>query len=59
MLFLNGYDLYMGKDMTDDLSLLYPLINTCLNLEKKSKLVMPTFTQIDRIPGGLTDEVVL
>lgn len=58
MLFLNGYDLYMGKDMTNDLSLLYPLINTCLNLEKKSKLVMPTFTQIDRIPGGLTDEVV-
>lgn len=49
LLFLNGCDLIMGNDVSDSLFDLYPLINSSIDTSRKRVLIMPVFTQMDRL----------
>ncbi len=49
MLFLNGYNLVNDVDMADELYDLYALINASMRVDEKRVMIMPIFTQMDRL----------
>lgn len=57
MLFFNGYDVANGDDLEDVLFDLMPLLNASFETDSKRRMLMPVFTQIDRI-GNLDENCV-
>lgn len=55
MLFLNGYDILNGKDVSEQIDDIYMLMNNCFVPDNRSKIVMVIFAQMDRV-GQLTEE---
>lgn len=49
MLFLNGYDIANGEDVTEQLDDIYVLLNNCFISDEKEKLIIVIFSQMDRI----------
>lgn len=49
MLFLNGYDVAKGEDVSDQIDEINILLNNCFIADHKEKLIMIIFSQIDRI----------
>ncbi len=50
MLFLNGYDIINGKDVSEQLFDIKMLINNSFVTDNQSRLIMVVFSQCDRIP---------
>lgn len=55
MLFLNGYDILNGKDVSEQIDDIYMLMNNCFVPDDSSKFLIVIFAQMDRI-GQLTKE---
>lgn len=55
MLFLNGYDILNGKDVSEQIDDIYILMNNCFASDDRSKILMVIFAQMDRI-GQLSGE---
>lgn len=49
LLFLNGYDIISGNDISDSLIDLKMLLNCFMEPKDKKVLIMPLFTQMDRL----------
>ena len=49
MLFLNGYDIVQGLDISEQIDDIYILMNNSFSCGDKEKLIMVVFTQMDRV----------
>lgn len=49
MLFINGYDVANGVDVSEQIDDIYILLNNCFTSGDKEKLIMVIFSQMDRI----------
>lgn len=56
MFFLNGYDIWNGKDVDEQIDDIYILLNNCFVEDDRNKLLMVVFSQMDRIGNGITGE---
>lgn len=56
MFFLNGYDIWSGKDVDGQIDDIYILLNNCFVEDDRDKLLMVIFSQMDRIGNGITGE---
>lgn len=56
MFFLNGYDIWNGKNVDEQIDDIYILLNNCFVEDDRNKLLMVVFSQMDRIGNGITGE---
>lgn len=57
MLFLNGYDIIQGVDVSEQIDDIYILLNNSFSCGDKSKLIMVVFTQMDRVDDNGTNYI--